>query len=565
MTKDTTPTFIGIVNDDSQLVVPDQFGDFLTAAPGQYEQPDIIAMTAVLTEEAGVSYVDFGLRFANEVTLASSGRLDAVSGYIDIDVDGAARTGSGWLIDVDGNFIFDVSEDANGNGVLDIVLGEDRNNNGLLDSAGEGLFTFGRYGDEPVVGVWTADPDPIRPPGPIYRIGLFRRTSSGGTWYLDLDGNGVLDATDRVVTGPAGTVRLVGDWASAGGPLGYDSVGVFGPGWSIDPAFDPNDVVFVLDVVRNAVLDPTTEGFVWIENAADPAAYLPVVGKFAPGRGDLFGTYNTSERTWLLDTNGDRIPNELPITTFRPPLDPGVHELPVVGDWNRDGVEEIGLFYQETGQWYLDLNGDMFYSAGEGPFLFGEPGGQPVIGDWNGDGFVNDLGTVFVREPERGTIGLRELLVYLDLNGNRVEDDVGQPVVVGQAGEDLDGDGNLDPNEDINQDGVLTAPDQFVAGDWNGSGRWTVGIFRPNDASHVSTYGPRTEDLNGNNVLDPGEDLNGNGVIDLIPTSGLGFDYYIDLGSESEGLAALRDATTGAKVADVRVQLFPDQRTLQVR
>ncbi|OHB79720.1 MAG: hypothetical protein A2V98_07095 [Planctomycetes bacterium RBG_16_64_12] len=65
-------------------------------------------------------------------------------------------------------------------------------------------------------------------------------------------------------------------------------------------------------------------------------------------------------------------------------------DAPVAGDWNGDGVANIGLF--RAGTWYLDLNGngqwdkDDEYVSG-----FGELGDLPVVGDFNGDG-VDEIG-----------------------------------------------------------------------------------------------------------------------------------------------------------------------------
>jgi len=51
----------------------------------------------------------------------------------------------------------------------------------------------------------------------------------------------------------------------------------------------------------------------------------------------------------------------------------------VVGDWNGDGVDEIGVF--RNGMWYLDLNGNGIW---EGPavdrqYTFGLAGDIPVL------------------------------------------------------------------------------------------------------------------------------------------------------------------------------------------
>src|SRR5688572_22460220 len=76
--------------------------------------------------------------------------------------------------------------------------------------------------------------------------------------------------------------------------------------------------------------------------------------------------------------------------------------VPVVGDWNGDGRDDIGSFNRNTAVWQLR------YGASEGlpdagVFQFGQPGSVPVVGDWNGDG-RDDIG-VFV--PSTNTWSLR--------------------------------------------------------------------------------------------------------------------------------------------------------------
>lgn len=81
----------------------------------------------------------------------------------------------------------------------------------------------------------------------------------------------------------------------------------------------------------------------------------------------------------------------------------------VVGDWNRNGKTEIGVF--RAGKWYVDLNADNAWSgAGTGKdavYSFGLAGDRAITGDWNRDG-----------KPEIGV--LRSGKWYVDLNANNV-------------------------------------------------------------------------------------------------------------------------------------------------
>ena len=58
--------------------------------------------------------------------------------------------------------------------------------------------------------------------------------------------------------------------------------------------------------------------------------------------------------------------------------------MPVVGDFNGDGVDEIGVY--RAGQWIIDTNGNRQLDAQDKVFELGGAGDKPVVGDWNDDG-----------------------------------------------------------------------------------------------------------------------------------------------------------------------------------
>lgn len=84
-------------------------------------------------------------------------------------------------------------------------------------------------------------------------------------------------------------------------------------------------------------------------------------------------------------------------------------DVPVIGDWDGDGDDDIGIFRNvgNSGRFYLDTNGDGAWSgpATDSTFVFGIANDKPVAGDWDGDG-DDDIGIV------------RGGKWYLDQNGN---------------------------------------------------------------------------------------------------------------------------------------------------
>ncbi len=63
--------------------------------------------------------------------------------------------------------------------------------------------------------------------------------------------------------------------------------------------------------------------------------------------------------------------------------------IPIAGDFNGDGVDEIGFF--DEGDWYLDLNGNGRWDDEDLWARLGSSGDLPVVGDWDGDG-KDDIG-----------------------------------------------------------------------------------------------------------------------------------------------------------------------------
>jgi len=229
------------------------------------------------------------------------------------------------------------------------------------------------------------------------------------------------------------------------------------------------------------------------------------------------GIFRPSTGTWALDSNGngfwDECNVDLCISNFG-----GQGDLPVVGPWN-GGQTSLGVFDSQTATWYLDLNGNFALDGCElntCAFTFGSPGDRPVVGDWTGTGQTR----VGVFRPSNRTW-------YFDINGNGKLDSCNRdicsknfglstdiPVVGDWTGTGktkigvfrpttgqwiLDSNGDKKLGKSCSGDVCVTSFGQFgdipVVGDWDGSGTDKIGVFRPSTSDWLL-------DLNGNGVFD---------------------------------------------------------------
>ena len=160
-------------------------------------------------------------------------------------------------------------------------------------------------------------------------------------------------------------------------------------------------------------------------------------------------------------------------------------DIPLLGDWDCDGVDTVGMYRPTSGFVYL-RNSNTFGTA-DLEFFFGIPGDLPLVGDWNMDGcdtlavyrnsriFVaNELGTVvgefsfFFGDPGDTPFtadfdgdGVTTVGVYRELTGlvyyrNTLDTGVADDTFF-----------------------FGLASDQIIAGDWDDDGDESVGIFRP--------------------------------------------------------------------------------------
>ena len=160
---------------------------------------------------------------------------------------------------------------------------------------------------------------------------------------------------------------------------------------------------------------------------------------------------------WYLDSNGDgqwsgcgTTPSSDRCYSFGQAGD-----IPVVGDWNGNGVSKIGVF--RNGMWYLDYPGTGSWVGCGAPadptkdacISYGMTGDIPIVGDWNGNG-VSKIGV------------FRNGMWYLDYPGTASWVGCGAPG---------------DPTKDVCISYGMTG-DIPIVGDWNGNATTKIGVFR---------------------------------------------------------------------------------------
>lgn len=250
-------------------------------------------------------------------------------------------------------------------------------------------FLFGLEEGIPVTGDFDGDGQA--------EVGVFYN----GLWFIDLNGNGIWDEGDLWARlGKEGDRPVTGDWDGDG----KTDIGIFGPVW-------PGDA-------RAVASEP---GLPDAQNVSTgtPKNLPPAPERASAGSRVMRRTAAGPVRSDLIDhvfEYGDS------------------DDMPIAGDWNGDGVANIGLF--RDGTWYLDVDGNGRWSEDADIYIerFGQAGDIPVVGDFNGDG-IDEIG-VFSSGHW-----------HLDSNGNRAVD-------VGDKSFELGGAGDVPVVADFNGDGV---------------------------------------------------------------------------------------------------------------
>jgi hypothetical protein len=151
----------------------------------------------------------------------------------------------------------------------------------------------------------------------------------------------------------------------------------------------------------------------------------------------------------------------------------------LAGDFNGDGQDELALFLE--GEWLIDINGNGRWDRGDIWAKLGDEDDLPVIGDWDADG-KDDIG-VFgpewegddrALEREPGLPDPENQLLARPKNVPRDPDESPEQERLLQRS--AAGPARADVIDHVFRFGVKD--DQPIAGDFNGDGVSSIGLFR---------------------------------------------------------------------------------------
>jgi DNA-binding beta-propeller fold protein YncE len=369
---DAAAAALGIFTIDASLLTPGKgysFAAFATNSIGTAYSP-VATFTTVLpadlagTFRSGTWFLDQ----ANITYSAATTRTFNFGNSTDIPVTG----------DWDGDGFKDVGvfRPSTGQWLLD-VGNKDFSNNPVTG------ISFGGPGDVPVVGHWLG--------GLTDYIGVWR--PSTGTFYLSLnnqnwDGSTVSDSTILVFqlgSAKAGDMPVVGAWTGGG----VDHVGIYRPGMGSQWFLDLNNTSYISNGSPNLIYISNYGYFgdipvvgKWLADGVDrPGVFRPV---------DLNSIFPPVQGRWYLNRNDQAWnPNNLAADNI---LQWGASgDTPVVGDWNGDGISDVGVFrpvdpnFGGKASWYLD-QGDVAWNNAVpptiAPFQFGDSSDRPASGAW---------------------------------------------------------------------------------------------------------------------------------------------------------------------------------------
>ena len=503
-------TEIGGIIFDGQTDISGVYANAITTAPGWsiggfniHDNEFDRTRNSVVFNNSISSGAGYALGIFEQNQLRGNG-FDSIAGFQLTATDGSLLN-----LRVDGNSVSNYrGEDLDSDGELD--PGEDTNGNGVLDA---GVAFSITANERAVINAVTIPGDPADPSDPGLPLGITDNVAvSNGTGLLLLtETEGIINAdvsgntfsnnfdpnTGVSVTADNGTINLLSF-------LNNDVNDNLGVGMRLT-ALGGGTIAGVAseDRNRNGILDPTEDS---------NGNGLLDIGEDLNGNGVLDGAEDTNGNGLLdhgftgntiIGNGGDGLVvmandgtiSNLSIGSASDLLpDDKVFDLLGEVDANGDGILNRG-------------NGNGILDPGEDVNLNGllDPG-EDDNEDRNNNGIRDQVNDRFIGAlPGEDANGDGVLNVG---NGNGVLDD----------GEDVNENGVLDLGEDFNEDfngnGLLDGPDNVITGNGvSGSGGGSGVVLRTLPTEDANGDGLLNVG-NGNGTLDPGEDVNGNGLLD---------------------------------------------------
>jgi hypothetical protein len=211
---------------------------------------------------------------------------------------------------------------------------------------------FGLAGDIPLAGDWDGDGDDD--------VGVFR--AAVGQFILKKGFSRTCLLPPCTITlffGQAGDKPIAGDWNGDG----IDTVGVARNGqFLLTNGPNTNNTTPAVDFTINFGLGTD----------------VPVVGDWDGNGIDTPGVFRDGFFFLTNGINGQNVNNTAPLVDINA-IFGQIGDLPVIGDWDGDGVDTLGVFSNLTN---FTLS-NRFDATGAFNVAFGQTGDRPVAGDWN--------------------------------------------------------------------------------------------------------------------------------------------------------------------------------------